>query len=55
MKREQEILERGAKLPEVLRHKFGDLLLYYVEHGYDHDEVLNKLEEFLNNFEKEDI
>ena len=50
--REQEILERGSKLPEVYRNKFDCLLLDLVDKEYSHDEVLDKLEEFLNNLNK---
>lgn len=51
----EEILKRGSNLPELLRNKFNELLLFYVDHEYTEDEILIELEKFLNNFEKEDI
>ena len=50
--KEQEILERGSKLPEEYRDKFDYLLLSMVEHDYSYDEILNRLEGFLNELNK---
>lgn len=50
--KEQEILERGSKLPEEYKNKFDYLLMSMVEHEYSYDEILDKLEGFLNNLNK---
>ena len=52
MTREEEILERGSKLSEGLKRAFNDLLTFYVEHEYEHDDMIDRLEKFLNSVER---